>query len=29
MLKETHLDEKMKELGYWEPWQSGARGRKP
>src|SRR5260221_10928547 len=29
LLKETHLDEKMKELGYWEPWQSGMRGRKP
>jgi carboxypeptidase Q len=29
LLKETHLDEKMKDLGYWEPWQNGARGRKP
>ncbi len=29
LLNETHLDEKMKELGYWEPWQSGMRGRKP
>ncbi len=29
LLSETHLDEKMKELGYWEPWQSGTRGRKP
>jgi carboxypeptidase Q len=29
LLRETHLDEKMKELGYWEPWQSGTRGRKP
>jgi hypothetical protein len=29
LLKETHLDEKMKELGYWEPWQNGTRGRKP
>src|SRR6266446_6149722 len=29
LLKETHLDEKMKELGYWETWQNGTRGRKP
>jgi hypothetical protein len=29
LLKETHLDEKMRELGYWEPWQNGTRGRKP
>ena len=29
LLKETNLDEKMKEMGYWKPWQSGARGRKP
>jgi carboxypeptidase Q len=29
LLKETHLDEKMEQLGYWEPWQNGARGRKP
>jgi len=29
LLKETHLDEKMMQLGYWEPWQKGARGRKP
>jgi hypothetical protein len=29
LLKETHLDEKMAQLGYWEPWQSGTRGRKP
>jgi carboxypeptidase Q len=29
LLKDTHLDEKMKELGYWEPWLSGTRGRKP
>jgi hypothetical protein len=28
LLRETNLDEKMKELGYWEPWQSGTRGRK-
>jgi carboxypeptidase Q len=29
MVKETGLDEQMKLLGYWEQWQSGARGRKP
>jgi hypothetical protein len=29
LLKETHLDDKMKDLGYWEPWQDGTRGRKP
>jgi len=29
LLTEAHLDEKMKELGYWELWQNGARGRKP
>jgi carboxypeptidase Q len=29
LLKDTHLDEKMENLGYWDPWQSGARGRKP
>ncbi|HEY4818325.1 MAG TPA: M20/M25/M40 family metallo-hydrolase, partial [Candidatus Acidoferrum sp.] len=29
LLKETQLDEKMKQLGYWEPWQNGTRGRKP
>ena len=29
LLKETHLDEKMEQLGYWEPWQNGTRGRKP
>ena len=28
LLKETHLDEKMEQLGYWEPWQNGTRGRK-
>ena len=28
-VKETGLDEQMKLLGYWEQWQSGARGRKP
>jgi Zn-dependent M28 family amino/carboxypeptidase len=29
MAKETGLDQQMKLLGYWEQWQSGARGRKP
>jgi carboxypeptidase Q len=29
IVKETGLDEQMKLLGYWEQWQSGARGRKP
>src|SRR6266852_4595679 len=29
LLKETHLDEKMRQQGYWEPWQNGTRGRKP
>lgn len=29
LLKRTGLDEQMKALGYWEQWQSGARGRKP
>jgi hypothetical protein len=29
LVKETGLDEQMKTLGYWEQWQSGARGRKP
>src|SRR5258707_571786 len=29
LVKETGLDEQMKALGYWEQWQSGARGRKP
>jgi len=29
LLKDTHLDEKMKQQGYWEPWQNGTRGRKP
>ena len=28
-VKQTGLDEQMKLLGYWEQWQSGARGRKP
>jgi carboxypeptidase Q len=29
LVKETGLDRQMKTLGYWEQWQSGARGRKP
>jgi hypothetical protein len=29
LLKETQLDEQLKELGMWTDWQSGARGRKP
>ena len=28
-IKETGLDQQMKVLGYWDSWQSGARGRKP
>jgi carboxypeptidase Q len=28
-LKETGLDQQMTILGYWPPWQSGARGRQP
>jgi carboxypeptidase Q len=28
LVKETGLDEQMKILGYWEQWESGARGRK-
>ena len=27
LLKKTGFEEKMKQLGYWEPWQNGARGR--
>lgn len=27
LLKETGVDQQMKILGYWEAWQSGARGR--
>jgi carboxypeptidase Q len=26
-LKATGLDEKMKQLGYWESWKNGTRGR--
>lgn len=29
LVKETSLDLQMKTLGYWDAWQSGARGRKP
>jgi carboxypeptidase Q len=29
LVKETGLDQQMKSLGYWDAWQSGARGRKP
>jgi hypothetical protein len=29
LVKETGLEDQMKTLGYWEQWQSGARGRKP
>ncbi|MGC1418227.1 MAG: M20/M25/M40 family metallo-hydrolase [Candidatus Acidiferrum sp.] len=29
LLKETGLDQQMKTLGYWDAWQSGARGRTP
>ncbi len=29
LVKETGLDQQLKLLGYWEAWQSGARGRKP
>ncbi|HEY2548589.1 MAG TPA: M20/M25/M40 family metallo-hydrolase [Candidatus Acidoferrum sp.] len=28
-VEETGLDRQMKALGYWDDWQSGARGRKP
>lgn len=29
LLKETGLDRQIKILGYWDAWQSGARGRRP
>jgi carboxypeptidase Q len=29
LVKETGLDQQLKQLGYWDAWQSGARGRKP
>jgi carboxypeptidase Q len=28
-LKETGLDQKMKDQGYWQLWQNGVHGRKP
>jgi carboxypeptidase Q len=29
LVKETGLDQQLRLLGYWDAWQSGARGRKP
>lgn len=29
LLRETGLNQQMKTLGYWDAWQSGARGRTP
>jgi Zn-dependent M28 family amino/carboxypeptidase len=29
LIKQTGLDQQMKLLGYWDSWQSGARGLKP
>ena len=29
LVKRTGLDDQMKALGYWEQWQSGARGHRP
>jgi carboxypeptidase Q len=29
LLKETGVEQQMKLLGYWDAWQSGARGRNP
>jgi carboxypeptidase Q len=29
LVKETGLDQQLKALGYWDAWQSGARGRRP
>ena len=29
LVKDTGLDQQLKLLGYWDAWQSGARGRKP
>ena len=29
LVKETGLDQQLKALGYWDSWQSGARGRRP
>lgn len=28
-MKETGLEQQLKALGYWDAWESGARGRKP
>ncbi|MHB8503938.1 MAG: M20/M25/M40 family metallo-hydrolase, partial [Candidatus Acidiferrales bacterium] len=29
LVRKTGLDQQMKTLGYWDAWQSGARGRRP
>jgi len=29
LVKETGLDQQLKLFGYWDAWQSGARGRRP
>jgi len=29
LVKETGLGQQLKALGYWNAWQSGARGRRP
>jgi carboxypeptidase Q len=29
LVKETGLDQQMKQLGYWPAWETGARGRNP
>ncbi len=29
LVKETGLDQQLRLLGYWDAWQSGARGRRP
>jgi len=29
LFKETGFDQQLKQLGYWDAWQSGARGRRP
>ncbi|PYU08256.1 MAG: hypothetical protein DMG33_02065 [Acidobacteria bacterium] len=28
-MRATGLDQQLKILGYWDAWQTGARGRKP
>ena len=28
LVKDTGLDQQLRALGYWDSWQSGARGRK-